>query len=237
MKLTQLEYFCVAARYHNITRASKELFVTQPSVSNAIKALEEEFGVNLFYRNNNKPDMYLSLKEEFPDVDFRLYEYGSIKACELVLEEKLDLAIVNAEQSAIDKCNLHIIDNEDLLFCVSKDHPLAEQSTLLLNMLTDESLVLFNTDSVQVMTLTRQFKAAGVNPHIVLNTSQITTLINMVKTNHIGCFLYKSMVDMYPELVGIPVFPAIEQRIGVIWRKGKYQNAVTEKVIRYLKNY
>lgn len=259
MKLTQLEYFCVAARYHNITRASKELFVTQPSVSNAIKALEEEFGVNLFYRNNNKltltpegekfyqnaeellahadavrselhelrkqitpvrigippmlgtiylPDMYLSLKEEFPDVDFRLYEYGSIKACELVLEEKLDLAIVNAEQS-----------------------------TLLLNMLTDESLVLFNTDSVQVMTLTRQFKAAGVNPHIVLNTSQITTLINMVKTNHIGCFLYKSMVDMYPELVGIPVFPAIEQRIGVIWRKGKYQNAVTEKVIRYLKNY
>ena len=274
MKLTQLEYFCVAARYHNITRASKELFVTQPSVSNAIKALEEEFGVNLFYRNNNKltltpegekfyqnaeellahadavrselhelrkqitpvrigippmlgtiylPDMYLSLKEEFPDVDFRLYEYGSIKACELVLEEKLDLAIVNAEQSAIDKCNLHIIDNEDLLFCVSKDHPLAEQSTLLLNMLTDESLVLF--------------KAVGVNPHIILNTSQITTLINMVKTNHIGCFLYKSMVDMYPELVGIPVFPAIEQRIGVIWRKGKYQNAVTEKVIRYLKNY
>ena len=152
MKLTQLEYFCVAARYHNITRASKELFVTQPSVSNAIKALEEEFGVNLFYRNNNKltltpegekfyqnaeellahadavrselhelrkqitpvrigippmlgtiylPDMYLSLKEEFPDVDFRLYEYGSIKACELVLEGKLDLAIVNAEQSAI----------------------------------------------------------------------------------------------------------------------------------------
>ena len=136
MKLTQLEYFCVAARYHNITRASKELFVTQPSVSNAIKALEEEFGVNLFYRNNNKltltpegekfyqnaeellahadavrselhelrkqitpvrigippmlgtiylPDMYLSLKEEFPDVDFRLYEYGSIKACELFL--------------------------------------------------------------------------------------------------------------------------------------------------------
>ena len=54
MKLTQLEYFCVAARYHNITKASKELFVTQPSVSNAIKALEEEFGVNLFYRNNNK---------------------------------------------------------------------------------------------------------------------------------------------------------------------------------------
>ena len=41
MKLTQLEYFCVAARYHNITKAAKELFVTQPSISNAIRTLEE----------------------------------------------------------------------------------------------------------------------------------------------------------------------------------------------------
>ncbi len=288
MKLTQLEYFCVAARYHNITKAAKELFVTQPSVSNAIKSLEEEFGVNLFYRNNNKltltpvgekfyksaeellahadsvtsefhelrkqvtpvrigippmlgtiylPDMYLALREEFPDVDFRLYEYGSIKACELVLDEKLDLAIVNAEQTAIDKCNLHVIDTEDLLFCVAKDHPLAEQNAILLTMLEGEPLILFNTDSVQVMTLTRQFKAVGVNPHIILNTSQVTTLINMIKSERIGTFLYRSMLGDHPELVGIPVFPAIEQRIGVAWRKGKYQNAVTEKVINYLKKY
>ena len=70
-----------------------------------------------------------------------------------------------------------IIDTEDLLFCVSPEHPLADQqTTFLLTMLANEPLILFNTDSVQVMTLTRQFKAVGVNPHILLNTSQITTL-------------------------------------------------------------
>lgn len=288
MKLTQLEYFCVAARYHNITKAAKELFVTQPSISNAIKALEEEFGVNLFFRNNNKltltpegeifyksaeellahadsvesefhelrkkvtpirigippmlgtiylPELYLSLNESFPNVDLRLFEFGSIKACNLVLEEKLDIAIVNAEQPSIDKCNSRIIDTEDLLFCVAPDHPLAGQKTLLLTMLADEPLILFNTDSVQVMTLTRQFKAVGVNPHIILNTSQITTLINMVKSGHMGTFLYRSIVEKHPDIVGIPVMPSIEQRIGVIWKKGKYQNATTEKVIRYIENF
>ena len=288
MKLTQLEYFCVAARYHNITKAAKELFVTQPSISNAIKSLEEEFGVNLFFRNNNKltltpegeifyksaeellshadsveskfhelrkkvtpirigippmlgtiylPELYLSLKENFPNVDFRLFEFGSIKACNLVLEEKLDIAIVNAEQPSIDKCNSRIIDTEDLLFCVAPDHPLAGQKTLLLTMLADEPLILFNTDSVQVMTLTRQFKAVGVNPHIILNTSQITTLINMVKSGHMGTFLYRSIVEKHPDIVGIPVMPSIEQRIGVIWKKGKYQNTTTEKVIRFIENF
>ena len=288
MKLTQLEYFCVAARYHNITKAAKELFVTQPSISNAIKALEEEFGVNLFFRNNNKltltpegelfyksaeellahadsvesefheirkkvtpirigippmlgtiylPELYLSLKENFPEVEFRLFEYGSIKACDLILEEKLDIAIVNAEQPSIDKCNSRIIDTEDLLFCVSPNHPLAEQKTLLLTMLADEPLILFNTDSVQVMTLTRQFKAVGINPRILLNTSQITTLLNMIKTDQVGTFLYRSIVEAHPDIVGIPVVPSIEQRIGVIWKKGKYQNTMTEKVIKFIENF
>lgn len=187
---------------HSSGQKDVRIIIALPSVSNAIKALEEEFGVNLFYRNNNKltltpegeifykqaeellahadsvasefhelrkkitpirigmppmlgsiylPDMYLSLWREFPEVDFHLYEYGSVKACEQVLEEKLDLAIVNVEP--------------------------------------------------------------------------------------IGAFLYRSMVETYPDIIGIPVFPSIEQRIGVIWRKGKYQNAITEKVIKYLKNY
>lgn len=267
MKLTQLEYFCVAARYHNITKAAKELFVTQPSISNAIKALEEEFGVNLFFRNNNKltltPEGELFYKSaegllahaDYVEMEFhelrkkshrsasgsRLcwgrFEFGSIKACDLVLEEKLDIAIVNAEQPAIDKCNSRIIDTEDLYFCVAPDHPLAEQKTILLTMLANEPLILFNTDSVQVMTLTRQFKAVGVTPRVILNTSQITTLINMVKSGHVGTFLYRSIVEAHPDIVGIPVMPSIEQRIGVIWKKGKYQNTTAEKVIKYIENF
>lgn len=62
------------------------------------------------------PELYFSLKKNFPEVDFRLYEFGSIKACNLVLEEKLDVAIVNAEQPAIDKCNSRIIDTEESAF-------------------------------------------------------------------------------------------------------------------------
>jgi len=50
LKLTQLRYFQTICKYNNITRASNELHVSQPSLSNTIKELEEEFGVSLFYR-------------------------------------------------------------------------------------------------------------------------------------------------------------------------------------------
>lgn len=52
MTLTQLKYFQIICKHHNITRASAELHVSQPSLSNAIKELEEEFGVTLFHRRS-----------------------------------------------------------------------------------------------------------------------------------------------------------------------------------------
>ena len=48
MNLNQLEYFCAAVRYGNITQAAKKLFVTQPTISGAIRELEREFSVSLF---------------------------------------------------------------------------------------------------------------------------------------------------------------------------------------------
>ena len=41
MTLNQLRYFCAASRCHSITKASKELFVTQPTISTAVRDLEE----------------------------------------------------------------------------------------------------------------------------------------------------------------------------------------------------
>ena len=54
MTLNQLRYFCTASRCHSITKAAEELYVTQPTVSVAIRDLEIEFGINLFSRKGNQ---------------------------------------------------------------------------------------------------------------------------------------------------------------------------------------
>ncbi|CAM4397898.1 DNA-binding transcriptional LysR family regulator [Paenibacillus endophyticus] len=44
--------FYWSAKTGSLTQASKALYITQPSVSHAIKQLEDSFGVTLFYRNS-----------------------------------------------------------------------------------------------------------------------------------------------------------------------------------------
>lgn len=51
MELYQLKSFVAVAREGNLTRASEKLFTSLPAVSAQIKALEDEFGVQLFRRS------------------------------------------------------------------------------------------------------------------------------------------------------------------------------------------
>lgn len=54
MELRQLEYFQLASRLKNITRAAQRLRVSQPNITVAIKKLEAELGVQLFDRSQKQ---------------------------------------------------------------------------------------------------------------------------------------------------------------------------------------
>ena len=146
MTLNQLRYFCTASRCHSITKAAEELYVTQPTISMAIRDLEIEFGISLFSRKGNQlsltqegesfykkatyilqycnelqadyssmsrvkpplrigippmlstvffPELLMAFHEKHPEIAVVLEEYGSVRACNLVQDDTLDVALVN----------------------------------------------------------------------------------------------------------------------------------------------
>ena len=53
MEMHQVRYFLALSRTLNFTRAAEECHVAQPSLTRAIKQLEEELGAELFRRERN----------------------------------------------------------------------------------------------------------------------------------------------------------------------------------------
>ncbi len=48
MTLHQLEVWIVVAKHQNVSKTADELHIRQPSVSQQIKSLENEFGIELY---------------------------------------------------------------------------------------------------------------------------------------------------------------------------------------------
>ena len=52
MTLQQLRYVVMVADTGTITEAANRLYISQPSLTNAIHELEKEMGINIFNRSN-----------------------------------------------------------------------------------------------------------------------------------------------------------------------------------------
>ena len=290
MTLNQLRYFCTASRCHSITKAAEELYVTQPTVSVAIRDLEIEFGISLFYRKGNQliltqegeafyekatyilqycnelqadyssmsrvkpplrigippmlstvffPELLTAFHQDYPEIAVVLEEYGSVRACNLVQNDTLDLALVNMEQYNIDKFHNVVLANDQVVFCVNKDHRLADKEIVTTKEMSKELLIFFNADSVQNQLLKTRFEMDGYIPNIVMRSSQIYTTLQFIKTGKYSCFLYSSMLDKFTEsgITGISLNPPIHIKIGMIWKKGKYISGDMQTFLNFTRMY
>lgn len=181
------------------------------------------------------PDLLIRFQEQYPDIPVELFEYGSIRAASMVEDDMLDLALVNMHFHDIDKLNSYKILTDYIVFCVSKKHSLAKEKEVSIEMLKDENLIMYNTDSVQNTSLNALFESLGIKPNIIMHASQLYTINNFILNDLGGAFLYSSLIKNVPKLVGVPVTPSIEQDIGLVWKKGKYINSNVEKFIAFIK--
>ncbi|WP_180104431.1 LysR substrate-binding domain-containing protein [Acinetobacter sp. YH12108] len=95
MELRHLRYFITVAQEQSFTRAAEKLFTAQPSLSQQIKDLEQEVGVNLFERSSGK----IQLTDE--GQAFLIYAEKAL--------ENAKLAVASARQVAQQKNNqIHI---------------------------------------------------------------------------------------------------------------------------------
>lgn len=85
MNLNQLQYFITLAKYEHYTKAADELAITQPSLSNAIKLMEEELGTCLFEKRGRNVVLtkYGRLFLEYAEESVRVLDTGIRKVREL----------------------------------------------------------------------------------------------------------------------------------------------------------
>ncbi|MDO5540273.1 MAG: LysR family transcriptional regulator [Eubacteriales bacterium] len=88
MTLTQLHYLIIIAETKSLNKAAEQLYVSQPSLTSAMKELEKELGIILFNRSgrgvtltNDGIEFLLYAKQIYGQYESVLQKYGKGGAC------------------------------------------------------------------------------------------------------------------------------------------------------------
>lgn len=127
MDIRQFSYFCTIYEETSMTSAAEKLHVSQPTLSNQLKILEEELGFTLFERRNRKlfpteegellyknakilQSNYDSLLQTFHDLKEGIYDTLHIGCiCSLAILVFPDIMTAYLEQNP--RCKLHVYEN------------------------------------------------------------------------------------------------------------------------------
>ena len=153
-------------------------------------------------------------------IPIQLFEYGSIRAKTLIESEELDIALVNMDFYNLEKYNSSLMMEDQYVYCVSTAHRYACEKEITMEMVKDESVILYNTDSVQTQTVISRLRRAGITPDVRMYSSQLTTILNFVRGGNCGAFLFSSLAINSDDFVMIPIVPKITGKFGIIWKKG-----------------
>ncbi len=286
MKLQQLRYFQMACRLNSITRAAEQLHVSQPSVSAAIKELEEEFGVLLFSRQYRGftltqegmaflaqtdsllshaeqteeilkdiaqkrnlirlgippmigsiflPRLYREFRKKYPDTKMSVYEASSQELLYQLAEDRLDLVFLPHMTPFPAEYRWFPVAEMETVLCTAADHPMGARERVRIGDLEGEPLVLFKEGYFQSEMIVRRFREQGAEPNVLLNTSQLSTIISLIQNGSACGFLFRAVAEQYPGMAAVSLDPPLRENVSLVWKKGGFLFSDMNHFIQFIK--
>jgi len=182
------------------------------------------------------PKIYNHYMLEHLDAKFEIWEEGSLSIRNKIMNKTLDLGFSILNNSEKEQYNREVLFETELLYCVSKDNPLAQKKTIKIEDIKNEPIVFMREGFFQTRLIKEMFSEVNVEPQIVLVSSQISVLSSFVKMNLVGAFLIKELLDPHDDsIVGISFEEPIKLKIGLLWQKGIELHLAAQEFVRYMK--
>lgn len=272
MRLLQLRYFLEVCKYSNITKASEILHVAQPTITVAIKELEQELGVSLFHRvkqrlhltsegkylqekldiiiedldklaedvrsmGNSKtnikigippmmgaflfPIIFSKIQSVNPNIHLEIVERGALEVQDLLKKEHLDLAMLIDENLSHGELAFKPIMKCSLVFATNSQNPLAKAKEISISEIANEPLVLFDKSFYVNQVISQSFSKIAVNPNIILETSQLNTIKNLVGNGMASSILISDCIFPEDNMSQIPIKELADITIGIGYKQSR----------------
>lgn len=206
-------------------------FQAKNSDNNIIVGLTPATGVLIF------PTFYKRFCEAHPEIKLSVVEFNNVRAREMLSEGYMDAIFTSDIDWDNEKCESYPLFTTELVFCVSKDHPLAGKKSVTVEDIANERFIYLDKNMQRENEVLDRYIAKGLLPRIILRTTQVE-VIKQIVGGCLACTVQiKGTVDDGKNIIGIPFEPNIPIKIGIKWNIASEINESFNTFLDYVKNF
>ena len=167
------------------------------------------------------PALYRQLADRYPDLLLATEELGTKTLIRDLRENVLDAAFVSHHAALPPEFDAVPVTDMEIVWCALPGHPLAKMSRISVSQLEDEPLVFFQSSFSLRERVMQQFDDAGITPHILHATEQLSTVQSLIRSGTATGFLLRPLASTMPDLAVLPLEPQLFVHVSLVWRRSQ----------------
>ena len=183
------------------------------------------------------PALYRDFLPSVTGLSLTITEGGRQELVSALEEGKLDMALLPHDRPLSPTlCALEASEFETVC-CVRNGHPLASLASITPETLLHTPLVLFQDSFFQTQVIKDRFAQAGLEPEILLQTRQLSTLRSMVSHTDAAGFLFRPLLEGDPDLCPIPLSQPIQVKVSLVWKRERAMLPAMELLRQFVSDH
>lgn len=202
-----------------------------------VEAETIQFGIPPMIEAYLFSDLVTKFKARYPKVSLEVKEYGdSTQVRNRIEDGEFDFGIVMGAKEA-NGINEMLLLPDQMSLCVDAGHRLAHEPCVRFEQLKNEKFIMQQSHAYQYRGVYRRCIESGFTPDIVLCTTQMKTIKQLV-ANKLGISILPNFATrMDKKLIKVPLQPVFPVLVCLIWGTNKCLSATERKFIEFMQQY
>jgi DNA-binding transcriptional LysR family regulator len=167
------------------------------------------------------PFAFARFRKDYPNVQMTVLEEGSLSVQKRLESGELDIGIMITSNLPTHLESLPISTGR-IFVCLPLAHPLGARSSIPLNELRDQPFILFREDTCIRRIILEECAKFNFFPKIVLSSSQIGTVLELVKQEVGISFFVEEVLHEQAGVLSRPLAEPLFLAAGLAWNRERY---------------
>ena len=182
------------------------------------------------------PDFFTKFRRAFPDVTLDVQEFADSEEVRSRADlGELDFGIILG--GAIESDHELRIMEDSMSVCLHSEHPLARKRVIAIEDLAEEKFIMQQPRTYQYREVYARCHEAGFVPELLLCTSQLKTIKQLVANREGISILPDFVTRMESIFVRRPLSPELEVVVSLYWGQQRCLSAVDNRLMDFMREY